>query len=315
MDVEHVSSLIVEAIGFPMSLYIVTGGLGFIGANLVRELMRKGNEVIIIDSLHTGSLKKLPDGVRFIKGRSGDVTKVKDRVDGVFHLGMYSSSPMYREDRRLVTQVVEDAIEVLEYCKENGVKLVYASTSSIYNGNPLPWREDMPIFVTDFYTEARYYLERLAQLYGDMYGVESVGLRLFSVYGEGEESKGRYANVLTQMVWAKLKEEPFEVYGDGTQTRDLIYVGDVVRAFLLAMESDVQGIFNVGFGREVSFNEMARLTGVRVKYVENKIKNYVMRTLADTTKAEEVLGFRAQVPVEQGVRILERYYSKFLRVV
>ncbi len=298
-----------------MSLYVVTGGLGFIGANLVKGLVRNGHEAVIVDNLHTGSLKKLPDGIKFVRGRSRDVIKVKDRVDGIFHLGIYSSSPMYREDRRLVAQVVEDAVKVLEYCKERGIKLVYASTSSMYNGNPLPWREDMPILVKDFYTEARYYLERLAQLYGDMYGVKSVGLRLFSVYGEGEESKGRYANVLTQMIWAKLREEPFEIYGDGTQTRDLVYVGDVVRAFLLAMESDVQGVFNVGFGREVSFNDMARLTGVRVRYVENKIKNYVMRTLADTTKAEEMLGFRAQVPVEQGVRILESYYSKFLRVV
>jgi len=255
-------------------------------------------------------LKDFKEKVTLIEGRASSIHRVKGDVKGVFHLGIYSSSPMYRENRKLVAEVVEDMIAILDFCREKGCKLVFASTSSIYNGNPVPWREDMPIYVTDFYTEARYYCERLAQLYGQLYDVKSVGLRLFSVYGEREEYKGRFANVVTQMLWAKLKGEEFVIYGDGNQTRDFVYVKDVVRAFLLAMEKDVVGIFNVGFGKAYSFNEVADLVEVRTRKVENPIKNYVRYTLADTKKAEEVLGFKASVPLEKGIAKIEEYYEK-----
>jgi len=201
-------------------------------------------------------------------------------------------------------------LEVLEFCKKKNCKLVYASTSSIYNGNPVPWRENMPIYVTDYYTEARYYCERLAELYGKLHEVKSVGLRLFSIYGEREEKKGKYANVLTQMIWAKLKGEKFVIYGDGSQTRDLVYVKDAIRAFILAMERDVTGIFNVGSGKSYSFNEMARMVGVDVEYIENPIKNYVYHTLADTKKAERELGFKTRVSVKEGLKKCIEYYKK-----
>ena len=105
----------------------------------------------------------------------------------------------------------------------------------------------MPIYVTDFYTEARYYVERLAQLYFQLYGVSSIGLRLFSVYGPKETFKGKYANTLTQFLWnMKAGRQPI-IYGDGKQRRDLVYVSDVVRAFLLASENKMKiGVFNVG---------------------------------------------------------------------
>jgi len=296
-------------------MYIVTGGCGFIGSHLVEELVERGNKVVVIDNLHTGSaenIKHLLDNVKLIKGDASVITEVSDIVEGVFHLGIYSSSPMYKKDPSLVSKVVENMIKILEFCKKRKCKLVYASTSSIYNGNPIPWHEDMTIRVTDYYTEARYYCERLARLYEELHGVKSVGLRLFSIYGEREEFKGKYANVFTQMIWAKLRGEKFIIYGDGTQTRDLVYVKDAVEAFILAMEKDVTGIFNVGSGKAYSFNEMAKMIGVSVQYVENPIKNYVYHTLADTRRARELLGFETRVSIREGLEKCLRYYEKTL---
>ena len=296
-------------------MYIVTGGCGFIGSHLVEELVERGNKVVVIDNLHTGSaenIKHLLDNVKLIKGDASVITEVSDIVEGVFHLGIYSSSPMYKKDPSLVSKVVENMIKILEFCKKRRCKLVYASTSSIYNGNPIPWHEDMTIRVTDYYTEARYYCERLARLYEELHGVKSVGLRLFSIYGEREEFKGKYANVFTQMIWAKLRGEKFIIYGDGTQTRDLVYVKDAVEAFILAMEKDVTGIFNVGSGKAYSFNEMAKMIGVSVQYVENPIKNYVYHTLADTRRARKLLGFETRVSIREGLEKCLRYYEKTL---
>jgi UDP-glucose 4-epimerase len=132
--------------------------------------------------------------------------------------------------------------------------------------------------------------------------------------------KGEYTNLITQFILAALKEETIKVFGDGTQTRDFIYVQDVVDAFIKAMNSNIDfDIFNVGKGKSYSLNEAIAMISkildveVRVKYVENPIKNYVWHTLADTTKAEEKLGFRAKVDLEEGIRKIIPYYEKIVK--
>jgi len=297
--------------------FVVTGGAGFIGSHLVRRLLKEGHEVIVIDNFHTGSPDNLKGlNVKIIQGNSSEISRVKS-CDGIFHLGIYSSSPMYKENRSLVSQTIHDFIALLEYAKEHGVKIVFASSSSLYNGNPIAWREDMPIIPTDFYTEARYAMERLAQVYHSLYGVKSVALRLFSVYGEREEYKGKYANLVSQFIWSALKGEQPVIYGDGSQTRDFIYVGDAVEAFIKAMEADAGfDMFNVGAGKNYSLNELIELIGkavgveIKPKYVENPIKNYVWHTLADTTKAKHRLGFKAKVSLKEGIEQIVPYYKK-----
>jgi UDP-glucose 4-epimerase len=298
---------------------IVTGGCGFIGSNLVEELVKRGHDVVVVDDLSLGTKENVRELDVELYTSISDFFKsngVKE-VDAVFHLGMPSSSPMYRENPYLVGKTINEAIEVFESAKRCGFKVVYASTSSIYNGNPVPWRENMPIHVTDYYTECRYAMERLAKLYHDLYGVKAIGLRLFSVYGPKEEHKERYANVVTQMIWSAMKGEPFVIYGDGSQTRDFIYVSDVVEAFIKAMESGIDySVFNVGFGKNYSFNEVAKMVSdalgkeVRLVYKPNLIKNYVHHTLADTKKAEEVLGFKAKIALREGVKRLIDYYER-----
>ncbi|HVP23017.1 MAG TPA: NAD-dependent epimerase/dehydratase family protein [Conexivisphaerales archaeon] len=296
---------------------VVTGGAGFIGSHLVERLVAEDAEVLVIDNLHTGQAGNIPKGnVTFHRGRSGVIGRVAKDPDVVFHLGMYSSSPMYKENPHLVSEVVDDAVSVYEFARRTGCRLVVASTSSIYNWTPFPWTEDIAPRVTDYYTEARYAVERLGELYWNLHKVGSTALRFFSVYGEREEGKGKFANTLTQFLWSSmLGQEPL-LYGSGEQSRDLTYVKDIVEGMMLASKRrEGFGVFNLGTGTETSFNAMVELVGrrlgakVKPKYVKADMSNYVMRTRADTRKAKEELGFEAKVKLSDGLDAIVKYYS------
>ena len=288
---------------------LVTGGAGFIGSNLV-EALAKDNSVTVLDNFHTGSMDNLAiksGDVEVIRADVKDVRSLDRRFDLVYHLGIYSSAPMYREDPGLVGEVIDGMVAVLEYCRSKGSTLVFASTSSIYSGLKPPHREDMVPLVTDFYTEARISAERLANLYAMLYGVNSAAMRFFSVYGYHEGAKGRYANLITQFLLSMKRGEAPVVYGDGSQRRDFTFVTDVVDALLRA--SSVKGFaaYNVGTGVSYTINDMidrlnrALGTAIRAKYVPMPVANYVMETLADTGKAERELGFRARVSLGEGI--------------
>ncbi|MGA1974963.1 MAG: NAD-dependent epimerase/dehydratase family protein [Conexivisphaerales archaeon] len=298
---------------------VVTGGAGFIGSHLVERLLADGDDVMIIDNFYTGKAENLPkSGIfKLHQGPSGDIASVVKEADIVYHLGMYSSSPMYKENPRLVADVVAEAIAVYEFAKKTRCKLVVASTSSIYNGSPFPWTEGVFPKVTDYYTEARYAVERLGELYWKLHGVGSTALRFFSVYGEREEGKGRYANTLTQFLWSVKQGRQPVLYGTGEQTRDLTYVKDIVEGLMLASaRREGFEVFNLGTGSETSFNAMVDMvcaetaTKVAPKYVEADMTNYVMRTRADTRKAKEKLGFVAEVPIAEGLRVIADYYGR-----
>jgi UDP-glucose 4-epimerase len=276
--------------------------------------VRDGHTVAVVDNLSTGSLKNI-EGLKvdFFNEPYNQIASLVSEVDIIFHLGIPSSSPMYKSEPRLVGEAINDAIEIFEYAKKVGCKVVYASSSSIYNGNDPPYREDMPIYVTDYYTECRYLIERLAKLYHTLHGVKTVGLRFFSVYGPKERHKGRYANIVSQFLWAMLNDESPVIFGDGTQTRDFIYINDVVKALILLMEKEFGcEIFNVGTGIAHNFNEVVEILnqklGKNIKpvYKPNPIKNYVYHTLADTAKAERILGFKAKISLEEGITRLIR---------
>ena len=294
--------------------YLVTGGAGFIGSNLVERLQRDKHTVSVVDNFSTGSLENLKFQNTFELGPcvfAGQSIKAtckipefsKQHYDGIFHLGQPSSTPMYRNNRKLVSKTIDEFISVMEYAREYKCPVVYASSSSVYNGNPMPWRENMLIFPTDFYTEVRVSFERLAEVYYELYEVHSCGLRLFSVYGPRETYKRQYANLITQLIWAKQADLCFPIYGDGRQTRDVTYVSDVVDAFILAMERNIPGapVFNVGTGKSYSINKITEKIGTSFRYIPVPFKNYVENTLADPKLAEKNLGFKAKVSLDEGL--------------
>lgn len=295
--------------------FLVTGGAGFIGSNLVEALVRDRHEVVVIDNVHTGNVENLGNfDVDMIQNSVGNIDAKLD-VDAIFHFGMPSSSPMYKKNPKLVGEVINDAIALFEFARQKNCKVVFASSSSLYNGLAPPHREDMQIKVTDYYTEARLGVERIAELYSKLYGVRSAAMRFFSVYGKNEASKGEYANIITQFLWKMKNNEPPLIFGNGAQTRDFTYVDDVVSACRIAMDkSDGFEIFNVGTGKMTSFNEVVnilnKLLGKSIKpqYKQNPIKNYVADTQADTTKAKEVLGFEAKTMLEEGAKKLLEFY-------
>ncbi|VVB98112.1 ADP-L-glycero-D-manno-heptose-6-epimerase [uncultured archaeon] len=297
---------------------LVTGGAGFIGSNLAAALAKAGHRVTVLDNFHSGSEQNLAGlSVKLVKGGAGDLDKLDvGKPEVIFHQGVYSSSPMYKENPRLVAKAIDDFIVLLEFAKKCNAQVVFASTSSMYNGITPPHKEDIIPKVTDFYTEARIAMERMAELYHRLYGMKIIGLRYFSVYGPHEEAKGKYANLISQFLWAMKKGEAPVIYGDGTQTRDFTYVEDVVRANILAMESKSGfGMYNVGTGRTYTLNQLVEIlnaqlgTSIRPAYIENKIKNYVQATLADTAKAKKELGFEAKVSLEEGIGKLIALYK------
>ncbi len=302
-----------------MPKYLITGGAGFIGSNLVKQLVENNEEVLVVDDLSTGildNLKEARDKIEFVRASSGDclqLGQVRD-LKGIFHLGMPSSSPLYKENHCLVGKAINDFIAILDLAKRENCKLVFASSSSLYNGNPVPFKEDMPVLVKDFYSEARYSMERLAWLYHDLWQTEFVGLRFLSVYGQGEQSKKQLANMVSQIIWWIQDDKQPILYGNGEQTRDFVYIEDAVRALLLAMDSKVEAnIFNVGSGKSFTLNQVVKIINsilgknIATQYQENPIKNYVDLHLADTQKAKEVLGFQTQYSLAQGIQKLVEY--------
>jgi UDP-glucose 4-epimerase len=298
---------------------LVTGGAGFIGSNLVEDLLASGKDVIVLDNMTTGSRSNLANlqnlqnsrnvtgKLNIIQASCNDLQGLDPNPEEIYHLGIPSSSPMYKKNPLLVGEAVNGSIAVFELARKCGSRVVYASSSSLYNGISPPHKEDMQILVTDYYTEARLAIERIAELYKRLFDVGSVGMRFFSVYGPKEEAKKKYANMVSQFLWDMRAKRAPVIYGDGSQTRDFTYVKDIVRALVMAMDSGHHGILNAGTGVAYSFNDVVELLNDRLglhvtpQHIENPIKNYVGHTLADTSKAKEVLGFEARYTLEKGL--------------
>jgi len=296
---------------------LVTGGAGFIGSNLVDLLLERGLEVVVLDDLSFGVPRNVSEDAELVDGSVTDLellTKLSSDVDLVFHLAAKSSVLMVEEDPIRGEEVnVGGFLKVLHAARESGVnRVVYASTSSMYSAIKPPHREDVIVVPRTFYEQNFFSREQLARIYSDTFGLETVGMRFFSVYGPKERHKGRYANLVSQFIWAMMRGERPIIYGDGSQTRDFVHVRDVCRALYLAGTVDgVSGeIFNVCTGKNTSLNELvgiiSKTLGVDIKprYVENPIKRYVQHTLGDPTKAREILGFQAEIDLTTGVRML-----------
>ncbi|WP_405438201.1 NAD-dependent epimerase/dehydratase family protein [Streptomyces anulatus] len=297
---------------------LVTGGAGFIGRNMVQGLLDDGYGVTSIDNFKIGGREHIPAGIKdhveWVEGDTRDLdllTATAKGQDAVLHLAAPSSFLMYEEDPVDGASVTTHGfLNVLEAMRRSDIgKLVYASTSAVYEGNPVPYTEDMVLAPPDLKALSKKWNEEVARQYSERYGITAIGMRPFSVYGHDEFSKGGYANVISLFTWALLHGVTPVVWGDGNQTRDFIYVEDAGRAFRTALAADLPTQeFNVGAGIETTFNEVLEMIGaelgveVRPDYLEVPISIYAERLWADTTRAVEVLGFRHEIDVREGVR-------------
>lgn len=296
---------------------LVTGGAGFIGSNIANHLSRDTNcQTIALDDLSMGTTANIHKGVEFVKGSVMDyelVSQISRGCDYIFHNAARSSSPMFKDDPKGGINInAMGFMNVIESAKRNHVKkVIFASTSSIYNGLELPFRESQVVNPRTFYETSFYCREVIAGSYYHENGISSIGLRYFSVYGPNEKHKGRFANNIFQFIEDISVERAPTVYGDGNQTRDFTFVDDIVQANILAMRSKREfGIYNVGTGRQASFNHIIKLIRQYMKkditpiYIPNPIKNYVHDTSADISLIKRELGYEPKVQLEEGIQLV-----------
>lgn len=308
-----------------MERVLVTGGAGFIGSNLARRLVELGYDVSVLDNLSLGRKENLSGlKVKFYKADARDEKVVKEifrkgRFEYVFHEAACSSAPMFDNNPTYAMDVnARGFMNVMQAAKEIEVRrVVYASTSSIYHDLTPPHIESMVVTPKSFYTISKYFTELCAKQYFDEHGLESIGMRYFSVYGPNELHKGKYANIISQFLWVMRKGQRPVIYGDGRQGRDFTYVDDVVDANIKAMKAGKPGeVYNIGTGKITTFNEVVellnQLLGKRIKprYIPNPIHNYVPLTGASVEKAREELGFVSRYELKDGVKKLLEFYSK-----
>ena len=315
-----------------MANILITGGAGFIGSNLAKSLDQDGHNVTIFDSFYYGKelqLRNLGDKLRHncykIDVRN-DSTKVeyeleKNKPDYIFHLAALSSAPQCTQAPKDCMQVnvigFQNIMESAWYYKVK--KVVYASTSSLYNGMQLPWNESMCVRPKTFYEASFHDREALAFAYFHENNVQSVGLRFFSVFGPNESHKQKFANNITQFLWDLKADRSPIVYGDGKQMRDFVYVDDVVDALKLAAFSEHEllkcNIINVGSGTNFSFNQIVNYLNeklgkdIKTEYRSNPINNYVRNTKADISKAKHLLRWEPKVSLSDGIDKLVQFYA------
>lgn len=303
---------------------VVTGGAGFIGSNLVEELANRGTEVIIIDDLATGKMENITElltraEVNFVKGSVTNLellTGVFNDVDCVFHQAAIPSVQRSVEDPQVTNEVnVNGTLNVLFAAKECGVeKVVYASTAAVYGDTPeLPKREDMKPNPKSPYAVSKLTGEQYCAVFGEVYGLKTVCLRYFNVYGPKQDPASEYAAVIPLFITQVRANKPPIIYGDGEQTRDFAFVKDVVHANILASERG-EGVFNIASGRRISLNELSHtIIGMIDKdlkpvYTEPR-KGDIKHSLADVSLAKGKLGYECEYSLEKGLKETIEYFK------
>ncbi len=295
---------------------VVTGGAGFIGSHLVEALVSRGYQVTIIDDLSTGKKqnvgKLLGDKVDLIQASVTDpslLTKLFQNIDCVFHLAALPSVPRSIEAPLASHQVnITGTLNVLVSARDNGVsKVVYASSSAVYGDTPLlPKREDMPPNPQSPYAVTKVSGEYYCKVFQTVYGLDTVCLRYFNVYGPRQDPNSQYAAVIPRFISRALEGNPPIIFGDGEQTRDFTFVRDAVEANILAAESDATGVFNIGSRSRTTINELAKLiarllaTGVKPVYQEPRAGD-IRHSLADISKARQI-GYNPKYSLEEGLK-------------
>ena len=305
--------------------YLVTGGAGFIGSNMVDELLRRGHSVVVLDDLSTGREENLA-GVRSkVDFRAGSITDLAavqsacSGVDYVIHLAARTSVPKSVKDPLESNHVnIDGTLNVLVAARDAGVKrFVFAASSSAYGETPtLPKVETMQPEPISPYGVTKFVGELYAQVFGRVYGLENASVRYFNVFGPRQDPTSQYSGVLSRFMLAVLRGESPVIYGDGQQSRDFTYIDNVVDETLRACEArGASGkVFNGGTGVRITLNEVIKLlekiTGkkIHVKYDPPRAGD-IRDSQADISLARKVLGYEPSVHFEDGLRRTWEWYK------
>lgn len=303
---------------------LVTGGAGFIGHNLVRHLLDQGHHVRVLDNFSTGKRNNLGPFLGKIDLIEGDlrsyhtVHEATRDVEVIFHQGALPSVPRSINDPITTNQVcVEGTLNILDSARSNGVRrVVYASSSSIYGENPaLPKQEDMTPMPISPYAVAKLAGEKYCQVFARTYGLETVSLRYFNVFGTGQDPKSQYAAVMPLFITAFLDGGRITINGDGEQSRDFTFVENVVRANVLAAAAPRASgeVFNIACGTSTSLNQvidhLRTFTEVDTEVVHGPDRaGDIKHSLASIDKARDLMGYEPAVSVEAGLRLSVEWY-------
>lgn len=310
-----------------MATFLITGGAGFIGSNIAEELIKRGEKVRIIDNFSTGkreNIEEFKDKIELIEGDLKNINDVKRAVEGVdyvLHQAALSSVPRSVEDPLSSNaNNIDGTLNLLVAAKEAGVKRVVIATSSSVYGNTqvLPKTEDMIPNPLSPYAVTKYVEELYGKVFHNIYGLETVSLRYFNVFGPKQDPDSPYAAVIPKFITKILKGESPVIFGDGEQTRDFTYVANVVEANILAATSENVGhgeVINIACGESISLNQLVKkineILGTNVKPLYDKPRiGDVKHSLASIEKAKKLLGYRVSVKFEEGLKKTIDWYKK-----
>ena len=309
-----------------MAIYLVTGGAGFIGSHIVEELVRRGEQVRVLDNFSTGKRENLIPFLGEIELIEGDMRSyhiVREAVQGtdyVLHQGALPSVPRSINDPITTNEVnVGGTLNILDAARDAGVKrVVYASSSSVYGANKaLPKQEEMMPQPISPYAVAKLTGEKYCHVFSRTYGLETVALRYFNVFGPRQDPQSAYAAFIPKFIVGMMEGHQLTIDGDGSQSRDFTYVSNVVQANLRALEAEGVGgeVFNAACGSSMSLNEIVehlrRLLGYEgeISYGPPRAGDVPM-SLADISQARERLGYEPLVPVQEGLEKVVAWYKE-----
>lgn len=296
---------------------LVTGGAGFIGSNLTTELIKRGYDVMVLDNFTTGARENVPASARLFEADIRNLEAIRpafEGVDYVFHLAALPRIPISIADPVTSHDInINGTLNVLLASRDAKVKkVIYSASSSAYGAQSvMPLTETMLPSPMSPYGLQKYVGEHYCRIFSLHYGLPTVCLRYFNVYGPGMASTGSYVTVISVFLQAKRDNKKLSVIGDGTQTRDFTYVGDVVRANILAMKSDQAKngeAINIGGNRNYSMNELAEKFGGEIEFLPPRLEAH--DTLADTAKAQQLLGWKPETDMDEGLAETFKWFEK-----
>jgi len=306
-----------------MKKAVVTGGAGFIGSHLLEELAQRDYSLLVIDDFSTGKQKNITSvlkkpNVTITHGSIIDLPLLQKSfkdADYVFHLAAVASVPRSIDDPRLCHDInITGTLNVLIAARDNKVKkVINTSSCSVYGDAPgLPKKEDMLKNPVSPYAVSKLAGEYYCQVFQNVYKLPTVSLRFFNIFGPRQDPDSDYANAIPRFIKLKLLGKNINIYGNGKATRDYIYVKDVVAAFILAAESGVSGIYNIGAGKAVTVNQLAELIS---RFTDNDTPPVYMpprpgdalHCHADISKAKKAFGFQPKYSLEAGLQETIRY--------